>query len=84
MLVFPLPGLAAAWALGLWDTYKLFFVEAAGVLTFGSYWAVKTRELKPSEPEKFPLQAVNNARTRQQRRAKAAISNVAQATAKTS
>jgi hypothetical protein len=28
MLVFPLPGLAVAWALGLWDTHKVFFIEA--------------------------------------------------------
>jgi hypothetical protein len=68
MLLFPLPGLAVAWALGLWDTHKVFFIEAAGVLTFGTYWAFKTRELWLSQPEKEPLEAVENARRRRRRR----------------
>jgi hypothetical protein len=81
MLVFPLPGLAVAWALGLWDTHKVFFIEAAGVLTFGTYWAFKSRELWLSQPEKEPVKAVENARRRQQRKAEAAASKAAPTTA---
>ena len=73
MVVFPLPGLAVAWALGLWD-WKVFFIEAAGILTFGIYWALKSRELWLSQPEKEPVKAVENARRRQQRKADAAVS----------
>ncbi|MBL8324210.1 MAG: hypothetical protein JNJ89_04550 [Rubrivivax sp.] len=72
MLLFPLPGLAAAWLFGLWDTHKVFFIEAAGILIFGAYWALKSREMWLSQPEKEPQQAVDNARRRQQRRADAA------------
>jgi hypothetical protein len=57
MLLFPLIGLAIAFLLGLWP-HKVFFIEAAGVLTFGTYWTVKTRELKLSSLETDPGQAI--------------------------
>jgi hypothetical protein len=40
MILFPLPGVAAAYLFGV-PSSKTFFVEAAGILTFGVYWAVK-------------------------------------------
>jgi hypothetical protein len=79
MLLFWLPGLAAAWAVGLWDTHKVFFIEAAGVLTFGTYWAFKSRELWLSQPEKEPVKAVENSRRRRQRKVDAAVSKAAAA-----
>lgn len=50
MLTFPLTGLALALFLnGL--SNAVFFVEAAGIWTFGLYWAVKSRELAQSKLE---------------------------------
>ncbi len=63
MLLFPLPGLAVAYVLGLW-THKVFFVEAAGILTFGVYWALKSWELALSGLERDPDEAVGHARHR--------------------
>ena len=39
----------------------MFFIEAAGVWTFGVYWAVKGRELALSRLEKDPPGAVQQA-----------------------
>ena len=60
MLLFPLPGLAVAFVFGKM-THWIFFVEAAGVLTFGLYWAVKSRELALSGLERDPVEAVKHA-----------------------
>lgn len=57
MILFPIPGVALAWLLGKM-THWVFFVEAAGILTFGAYWAVKSRELSLSKLEEDPIQAV--------------------------
>lgn len=73
MLIFPLVGIAVAWALGLYRSNWVFFVEAAGIWTFGSYWAVKSRELWLSKPEKEPVKAIENARRRRQRRTQKAL-----------
>ena len=70
MLMFPLLGFAVAYAVGL-GIYRVFFIEAAGILTFGTYWAVKTRELWLSQLEKEPAKAVQNALARQRRKAAA-------------
>ena len=64
MLLFPVVGYAVAFLLGLLHN-KVFFIEAAGVVTFGVYWAVKTRELKLSSLEKDPDEAVVYARERE-------------------
>jgi hypothetical protein len=66
MIVFPLPGLAAATVLGLWDR-KIFSVEAAGIMTFGAYWALKSQELRLSQLETQPAIAIEHARHRQER-----------------
>lgn len=60
MILFPLPGIAVAYLFGVPDT-KVFFIEAAGVWTFGVYWAVKGRELALSRLEKDPPGAVQQA-----------------------
>jgi hypothetical protein len=57
MILFPLPGVAVAFVFGLM-THWIFFVEAAGVVTFGVYWAVKSRELARSGLERDPVEAV--------------------------
>jgi len=67
MVLFPVPGVAVAFVLGLMPNW-VFFTEAAGVLTFGLYWAVKTRELSLSSLEKAPDQAVRHAHARAQKR----------------
>ena len=66
MVLFPVPGVAVAFVLGLMPHW-VFFTEAAGVLTFGLYWAVKTHELSLSSLEKDPDQAVRHANTREQK-----------------
>jgi hypothetical protein len=63
MILFPLPGLAVAFVFGQM-THWIFFVEAAGVITFGTYWAVKSRELALSGLEKDPVEAVGHAARR--------------------
>jgi hypothetical protein len=63
MLVFPLPGAALAYLLGLKASW-VFFVEAAGVVTFGMYWTVKSREMALSRLERAPDEAVHHARQR--------------------
>jgi len=51
MLACPLTGLALALVLNHQSNW-VFFVEAAGVWTFGAYWVVKGRELALSQVEK--------------------------------
>jgi hypothetical protein len=51
MILFPIPGIAVAYLFGV-PSAKVFFIEAAGILTFGVYWAVKSRELALSRLEK--------------------------------
>lgn len=60
MILFPLPGLLIAFLLNL-TTHWVFFVEAAGIMTFGLYWAVKSRELALSRLETDPAKAVEQA-----------------------
>lgn len=60
MLLFPIPGVLVAFVLGLMSHW-VFFVEAAGVLWFGLYWAVKSRELSLSRLEQDPGDAVRRA-----------------------
>lgn len=74
MVLFPLVGFVVAYALDL-RTHKVFFIEAAGVLTFGTYWAFKTRELWLSQLEGEPVRAVKNALGRRQRKALAAAAS---------
>jgi len=57
MILFPLPGIAVAYLFGVPDS-KVFFIEAAGILTFGVYWAVKSRELALSRLESNPVEAL--------------------------
>jgi hypothetical protein len=63
MILFPAPGVLVAFLLGLM-THWVFFVEAAGVLTFGLYWLVKSRELALSGLERDPDEAVQHAARR--------------------
>lgn len=60
MLLFPFAGLAFAFLLDLWPN-KVFFIEAAGVLTFGFYWYVKTSELNLSALDINPPEAIEHA-----------------------
>jgi hypothetical protein len=61
MVLCPLSGWLLARFLSDMSTY-VFFLEAAGIWTFGAYWAVKSRELALSRLEKDPREAVRNAR----------------------
>ena len=63
MILFPIPGFAVAYLFGVPDA-KLFFIEAAGIVTFGVYWAVKSRELALSRLEKDPVEALERAEQR--------------------
>lgn len=64
MILFPIPGIAVAFLFGVW-THKVFFIEAAGILTFGIYWAVKSHELALSRLESDPVEALQHAAQRQ-------------------
>lgn len=64
MILFPLPGLALAYVSGLWDR-RIFFIEAAGMITFGTYWAFKSYELSLSSLESDPSVAVHHETQRQ-------------------
>jgi len=66
MILFPIPGIAVAYLFGE-PSAKVFFIEAAGILTFGVYWAVKSRELALSRLEEAPAEALENAAQRQGR-----------------
>ena len=59
MILFPISGLALAF---LFDAAsdKIFFIEAAGILTFGVYWAVKSYELSLSRLERDPAEAIQH------------------------
>lgn len=70
MILFPIPGCAFAFVFGAWPD-KVFFIEAAGVLTFGFYWLVKSYELYLSSLESDPVQAVRHAEQRQYNEAQA-------------
>lgn len=64
MILFPIPGVAVAYLFGV-PSAKVFFIEAAGILTFGVYWAIKSRELVLSRLEEAPAEALENAAKRQ-------------------
>jgi len=66
MILFPIPGAAVAFLFGA-ASEKVFFIEAAGVVTFGVYWAVKTYELSRSRLERDPIGALENAARREDR-----------------
>ena len=61
MILFPISGIAATYLFGATDS-RVFFIEAAGILTFGVYWAVKSRELALSRLEKDPDEALRRAK----------------------
>ena len=61
MFLFPIGGYAAALILRDMSTV-VFWVEAAGICTFGIYWLVKSRELALSGLEKNPEAAVQTKR----------------------
>lgn len=63
MIVFPLVGYAVAYLFDAWSN-KMFFVETAGVVTFGLYWAFKTYELSLSRLENDADKAVQYAEQR--------------------
>lgn len=62
MILFPVAGLAVGLVLGM--GYSVFFIEALGIWTFGTYWLVKSRELALSRLEKDPDHAVAHAKER--------------------
>ncbi len=63
MLLFPVSGLVVAYVLRAASDW-LFFIEAAGVITFAIYWIVKTRELSLSRLEYDPATALEFAQQR--------------------
>ena len=63
MLLFPASGIVVASLLGA-ASDKIFFIEAAGVITFAIYWIVKTVELALSRLEHDPPAALEFARQR--------------------
>jgi hypothetical protein len=64
MILFPVVGLSVAFMFGV-ASHKIFFIEAAGIITFGVYWTVKSRELALSGLERDPVEAVQHAAQRQ-------------------
>ncbi|MCC6196415.1 MAG: hypothetical protein IT518_18340 [Burkholderiales bacterium] len=70
MLLFPIAGLAAAYLFGYASSW-IFFIEAAGVVTFAVFWFVKSRELALSRLEADPVEAVGHAQRRQAAEAQA-------------
>ncbi len=64
MILFPIPGFAFAFLFGVASS-KVFFIEAAGIWTFGVYWAIKSRELALSRLEKDPVEALEHAAQRE-------------------
>jgi hypothetical protein len=66
MILFPVPGLAVAFLFGV-PADKVFFIEAAGILTFGVYWSVKSYELHLSCLDSDPGQAFEHAARRKAR-----------------
>ena len=63
MIACPVAGLLIAFVVGI-GSYKVFIVEAAGVLTFATYWAVKSYELRLSGLERDPDEAIQHAQRR--------------------
>jgi hypothetical protein len=64
MILFPITGVAIAFVVGI-ASHHVFFIEAAGILTFGVYWAVKSHELALSGLERDPIEALQHAEQRQ-------------------
>ncbi len=64
MVLFPVVGYVVALLFGR-TSDVVFFIEAAGIVTFGAYWFVKTQELKLSSLEKNPDEALQYAISRQ-------------------
>ncbi|MDR4459052.1 MAG: hypothetical protein MRJ67_00785 [Nitrospirales bacterium] len=64
MVLFPVLGIAVAFLLGF-ASDKIFFIEAAGILTFGVYWVIKSHELALSRLERDPVEALQHAARRQ-------------------
>jgi len=64
MILFPILGIAAAFLFGV-ASRMIFFIEAAGIITFGVYWAVKSHELALSRLESDPVEALQHAAQRQ-------------------
>ncbi len=64
MVGFPVLGLVVAYIFGFGSS-RIFFIEAAGIWTFGVFWAVKSRELSLSRLQIDPEQAVGHAMSRQ-------------------
>ncbi len=63
MMLFPVSGLVLALLFHA-ASDKIFFIEAAGILTFGIYWAVKSYELALSRLESDPVAAIEHAEQR--------------------
>jgi len=63
MILFPIVGFVLAFLFGV-ASDKVFFIEAAGIWTFGGYWIVKSRELALSRLEKDPAMARHHAELR--------------------
>jgi len=61
MVLFPFTGVVWALLAGIPSSY-VFFIEAAGVLTFGLYWVVKSYELYLSKLESDTMGAVESFR----------------------
>jgi uncharacterized membrane protein len=64
MVGFPVLGLVIAYIFGFASS-RIFFIEAAGIWTFGVFWAVKSRELSLSRLQIDPEEAVGHAMSRQ-------------------
>jgi hypothetical protein len=64
MILFPISGLVLAFLFGA-ASDKIFFIEAAGILTFALYWTVKSYELALSHLERDPIEALQHAAERQ-------------------
>ena len=71
MILFPIAGFSVAFLFGV-ASHKVFFIEAAGILTFGVYWVVKSYELALSGLERDPDEALQHAAQRQPVEAQAA------------
>lgn len=64
MIIFPITGITLSLIFGA-TSNKIFFIEAAGVLTFGVYWLTKSYEISLSRMEKDPIAALQNVAKRQ-------------------
>jgi len=64
MVTFPILGFVVAYIFGFASS-KIFVIEAAGIWTFGAFWAVKSRELSLSRLQADPQVAVGHAMSRQ-------------------